>query len=54
MDTNKKQPCRKKNYNKVGFELKLFIIDQIHNGRISVNYAAKKYDISRPSISVLD
>jgi transposase-like protein len=50
MDTQQKQPCRKKNYNKVGFELKIFIIDQIHNGRISVNYAAKKYDISRPTI----
>jgi transposase-like protein len=50
MDTNTKQPCRKKNYNKVGFELKLFIIDQIHNGRISVNYAAKKYAISRATI----
>ena len=47
MDTKTKQPSRKKNYNKVGFELKLFIIGQIHNGRISVNYAAKKNDISR-------
>ena len=50
MDITRKQPCRKKNYNKVGFELKLFIIDQIHNGSISINYAAKKYDISRPTI----
>ncbi|MCG8806473.1 helix-turn-helix domain-containing protein [Tenacibaculum finnmarkense] len=50
MDTKTKLPCRKKNYNKVGFELKLFIIDQIHNGRISVNYAAKKHDISRATI----
>ncbi|MCG8247853.1 helix-turn-helix domain-containing protein [Tenacibaculum finnmarkense] len=50
MDTKIKLPCRKKNYNKIGFELKLFIIDQIHNGRISVNYAAKKYDISRATI----
>ncbi|WCC44024.1 helix-turn-helix domain-containing protein [Tenacibaculum finnmarkense] len=54
MDTKTKLPCRKKNYNKVGFELKLFIIDQIHNGRISVNYAAKKYDISRATIQYLD
>ena len=45
-----KQPCRKKSYQKVGYELKLFIIDQIHNGRISINYAAKKYNISRSSI----
>jgi len=50
MDTNKKQPCRKKSYQKVGYELKLFIIDQIHNGRISINYASKKYDVSRSSI----
>ena len=44
------QPCPKKNYNKVGFELKLLNIDQINNGRISVNYAAKKHDISRATI----
>ena len=50
MDTNKKQPCRKKSYQKVGYELKLFIIDQIHNGRISINYASKKYNVSRSSI----
>ena len=50
MDQSKKQPCRKKNYNKVGFELKLFIIDQIHNGRISINNASKKYDLSRATI----
>ncbi|WP_418514216.1 helix-turn-helix domain-containing protein [Corallibacter sp.] len=45
-----KVPCRKKSYEKVGFDLKLLIIDQIQNGRISVNYAAKKYNISRSSI----
>ena len=50
MNAKTNQPCRKKIYNKVGFELKLFIIDQIHNGRISVNYAAKKHDISRATI----
>ena len=50
MDKKTKQSCRKKNYNKVGFELKLFIINQIHNGQISVNYASKKYDISRATI----
>lgn len=50
METNKKQPCRKKSYQKVGYELKLFIIDQIHNGRISINYASKKYNVSRSSI----
>lgn len=45
-----KVPCRKKFYKKVGFDLKLLVIDQIQNGRISINYAAKKYNISRSSI----
>ena len=45
-----KQPCRKKAYKKVGYDLKLFVIDQIQNGRISINYASKKYNISRSSI----
>ena len=45
-----KVSCRKKSYEKVGFDLKLLIIDQIQNGRISVNYAAKKYQVSRSSI----
>ncbi len=31
MESNQKQHCRKKTYTKVGFELKLFIIDQIQN-----------------------
>lgn len=45
-----KVPCRKKSYEKVGFDLKLLVIDQIQNGRISINYATKKYNISRSSI----
>jgi len=45
-----KVPSRKKPYKKVGFDLKLLIIDQIQNGRISINYAAKKYNISKSSI----
>jgi Helix-turn-helix domain len=45
-----KLPCRKIHYQKIGFDLKLFIIDQVQNGRISVNYASKKYNISRSSI----
>jgi len=32
--------CRKIQYQKIGFDLKLFIIDQIQNGRISVNFNA--------------
>lgn len=46
-----KQPCRKKTYEKVTFEHKLFIIDQIQNGQISANYASKKYNISRSTIT---
>lgn len=45
-----KRGCRKTSYQKVGFELKLFIIDQIQNGQISTNYASKKYGMSRSSI----
>ena len=43
--------CSKIKYQKHTFEHKLFVIDQIKNGQISVNYAAKKYDISRSSIN---
>ena len=50
MTIQKKQPCRKKEYQKISFDLKLSIIDEISNGQISVNYAAKKYNISRSSI----
>jgi len=46
-----KNTCRKKEYQKVTYEHKLFVIDQIKNGQISVNYASKKYDISRSSIN---
>lgn len=51
MDTNKKTSCRKKTYEKVTFQHKLFIIDQIQNGQISANFAAKKHHISRSTIS---
>lgn len=47
----KNTPCRKTNYQKIGFELKLSIIDEIQNGRISINYASKKYNVSRSSIT---
>jgi transposase len=46
-----KQACRKKPYEKVAFQHKLFVIDQIKNGQISANYASKKYKISRSSIA---
>jgi len=43
--------CRKKEYQKFSFDLKLSIIDQINNGQISANYASKKYGVSRSSIA---
>jgi transposase-like protein len=50
METQKNGTCRKKQYQKVSFDLKLSIIDQISNGQISVNHALNKYNISRSSI----
>ena len=50
MEKQTKPPCRKKQYKKVGFELKLLIIDQIQNGQISINYASNKFQVSRSSI----
>ena len=50
MNTQKKD-CRKIQYKKVTFEHKLFVIAQITNGQISINYASKKYDISRSSLN---
>lgn len=51
MAQNKKADCPKKEYQKVSFDLKLSIIDKIHNGQISINHAAEVYSISRSSIS---
>ncbi|MDN3594204.1 IS630 transposase-related protein [Zunongwangia endophytica] len=44
------QHCRKNSYKKVGYDLKLVIIDQIQNAQISINHAALKYQVSRASI----
>lgn len=50
--TQKTNPdCRKKAYEKVSFDLKLSVIDQINNGQISVNHASKVYGISRSTIT---
>ena len=51
MALTKKSDCRNSEYQKVSFDLKLSIIDQIVNGQISVNHAAKVYNISRSSIT---
>jgi transposase-like protein len=50
METPTNQACRKNGYQKVTFEHKLFVIDQINNGQISTNFASKKYNISRATI----
>ena len=50
MDRQKKGTCRKKNGREVSFDFKLYVIDEINNGLISVNYASKKYNISRSTI----
>ena len=42
---------RKKSYQKVTLETKLFVVDQIQNGQISTNFASKKYDVPRTTIS---
>ena len=46
-----KEPWHKKTYEKVTLELKLFVVDQIQNGQISTNFASKKQDIPRTTIS---
>lgn len=50
MENQKNQTSRKKNGKEVSFDFKLFVIDEINNGRISLNFASKKYDISRSTI----
>lgn len=50
METPENQPIRKRNGKQVSFEYKLFVIQQINNGQISLNYASKKYDISKSTI----
>ena len=50
METQENDNCRKKDYQKVTFEHKLFVIDQIKNGQISANFASKKYKISRATL----
>ena len=51
MASPEKTACRKKEYQKVSFDLKLSIIDQISNGQISINHASEVYNISRSSIT---
>jgi hypothetical protein len=50
MEPQKKLPCRKIEYQKLTYDVKLSIIDQIANGQISVNHAVKVYNVSKNSI----
>ena len=50
MATTKMKPCRKRSGKEVSFDFKLSVIDEISNGLISLNYASKKYNISRSTI----
>lgn len=51
MKNPKNQHCRKIEYQKIGFDLKLSIIDQVTIGQISINHTSKLHGISRSSIS---
>ncbi len=51
MALQEKTDCPKNQYQKISFDLKLSIIDKIHNGQISINHAAEVYNISRSSIT---
>jgi len=50
MELKQEQSCRKKNGKECSFEFKTFVIEQINNGQISVNFAAKKYNVSRSTL----
>jgi len=50
MELENNNPSRKKDGKKCSFEFKTFVIDQINNGQISLNFAAKKYNISRGTL----
>ena len=50
METPQNEPVRKRNGKQVSFKYKIDVIEQINNGQISLNYAAKKYNISKSTI----
>jgi transposase-like protein len=50
MELEKNPPCRKNNGKNCSFEFKTLVIDQINNGQISLNFASKKYNISRSTL----
>ena len=50
MELKQEQSCRKKSGKECSFEFKSFVIEQINNGQISTNFAAKKYNVSRSTL----
>jgi transposase-like protein len=50
MELENTSDSRKKNGKNCSFEFKIFVIDQINNGQISLNFSAKKYNISRSTL----
>ena len=48
---NQNEHWQKRKYQKVTLETKLFVVNQIQNGQISTNFASKKYDVPRTTIS---
>ena len=50
MELKQEQSCRKKSGKECSFEFKTFVIEQINNGQISVNFVAKKYNVSRSTL----
>jgi len=45
-----KQRVRKMNSKDCSFEFKMSVIEQINNGQISLNFAAKKYNVSKSTL----
>jgi len=50
MNLENEPPCRKMNGKNCSFDFKIFVIEQINNGQISLNFAAKKYNVSRSTL----
>ena len=50
MELENSQRCQKNNGKNCSFGFKIFVIEQINNGQISLNFASKKYNISRSTL----
>jgi transposase-like protein len=50
MELENNVSCRKKNGKNCSFAFKTFVLDQINNGQISLNFASRKYNISRSTL----